>query len=140
MFQAGRLIGATAGLLADASAIIGGGAIAAPGLAVTATGVGAFPGLGAVAVGATVAGAGAAAATIHGGTIVDALSDLAKMSSEGGGSGQGQGSARNPAQDQLLSKHEIRKLQEAGHDVHDLKGGKAASRYDLYKDWRETFM
>ena len=41
---------------------------------------------------------------------------------------------RNSAQDRLLSKGEIKKLQDAGYDVHDLKGGKRAAQYDLYKD------
>ena len=41
---------------------------------------------------------------------------------------------RNPAQDNILSKGEIKRLEDAGHDVHDLKGGKNASKYDLYKD------
>ena len=35
---------------------------------------------------------------------------------------------------QKLSNGEIRKLQKSGVDVHELKGGKGASRYDLYKD------
>jgi hypothetical protein len=41
---------------------------------------------------------------------------------------------RNPAQDRLLSKSEIKKLRDAGYDIHDLKGGKKAAQYDLYKD------
>lgn len=31
-------------------------------------------------------------------------------------------------------KVRLRKLQEGGEDIHDLKGGKSASKYDLYKD------
>jgi len=42
-----------------------------------------------------------------------------------------EGAGRNPAQDKLLSRGEIKKLQDAGHDVHDLKPGKGT---DLYKD------
>jgi hypothetical protein len=38
---------------------------------------------------------------------------------------------RNPAQDRLLSREEIRKLKNAGYDIHDLKGGKRAAQYDL---------
>ncbi len=38
------------------------------------------------------------------------------------------------AQDKKLSKGEIKKLKDGGVDVHDLKGGKSASKYDLYKD------
>lgn len=41
---------------------------------------------------------------------------------------------RDPLQDKKLSKSEIRRLKKAGYDVHDLKGGKGASRYDLFKD------
>jgi len=41
---------------------------------------------------------------------------------------------RNTNQDKLLSKGEIKKLQAAGYDVHDLKGGRNASSRDLYKD------
>jgi hypothetical protein len=37
-------------------------------------------------------------------------------------------------QDKMLSKGEIKKLKGNGYDIHDLKGGKNASRYDLYKD------
>jgi RHS repeat-associated protein len=35
---------------------------------------------------------------------------------------------------QKLSKGEIKQLQGNGIDIHELKGGKGASRYDLYKD------
>jgi RHS repeat-associated protein len=52
----------------------------------------------------------------------------------GPGGDAGCANNRNPAQDKLLSPGEIRKLQDAGHDVHGLKGGKNASKYDLYKD------
>lgn len=41
---------------------------------------------------------------------------------------------RDPAQDKLLSEGEIRKLKDAGHDIHDLKGKKNSSKRDLYKD------
>jgi RHS repeat-associated protein len=37
-------------------------------------------------------------------------------------------------QDKPLSKGEIKKLKNAGYDIHELKGGKGASRYDIYKD------
>jgi RHS repeat-associated protein len=33
-----------------------------------------------------------------------------------------------------LSRQEVRKLQKSGIDIHELKGGKGASRFDLYKD------
>ena len=41
---------------------------------------------------------------------------------------------RNPAQDKPLSKKEIRDLQDAGIDIHDLKTKKGAAHRDLYKD------
>jgi len=41
---------------------------------------------------------------------------------------------RNPAQDKLLTNGDIQTLQNAGHDIHELKGGENASKYDLYKD------
>jgi len=43
-------------------------------------------------------------------------------------------SDRNPKDDQRLSGGEIKKLEGAGHDVHELKGGKNASKQDLFKD------
>jgi len=48
--------------------------------------------------------------------------------------GQNGQSGRNPAQDKKLSNGEIDLLQEGGIDIHELKGGKNASKYDLYKD------
>ena len=41
---------------------------------------------------------------------------------------------RNPAQDKKLTDQDIKDLEKAGYDIHDLKGGKNASKYDLYKD------
>ncbi len=41
---------------------------------------------------------------------------------------------RDPAQDKKLSKGEIKKLKKADFDIHELKGGKGASRFDLFKD------
>jgi len=41
---------------------------------------------------------------------------------------------RNPAQDKRLSNGEVKQLEKAGHDIHELKGGKNASKYDLFKD------
>lgn len=49
----------------------------------------------------------------------------AHMAANGGG---------NSAQWKKLSNGEIRKLKQAGYDPHALKGGKNASKYDLYKD------
>ena len=33
-----------------------------------------------------------------------------------------------------LSQHDIELLKKKGYDIHDLKGGKNASKYDLFKD------
>ncbi|CCQ54209.1 MULTISPECIES: polymorphic toxin type 33 domain-containing protein [Crocosphaera] len=43
-------------------------------------------------------------------------------------------SNRNWRQDKLLTPYEIAKLKQSGADIHDLKGGKNASKKDLYKD------
>jgi RHS repeat-associated protein len=42
--------------------------------------------------------------------------------------------SRNPAQDKILTGGDIKLLQGAGYDIHELKGGENASKYDLYKD------
>lgn len=41
---------------------------------------------------------------------------------------------RNPAQDNPLSKGDIKKLEDAGFNIHGLKGGKNTGPIDLYKD------
>lgn len=41
---------------------------------------------------------------------------------------------RDWQQDKLLSSGEIAKLKQSEIDVHDLKGGRSASKLDLYKD------
>lgn len=43
-------------------------------------------------------------------------------------------SERNWRQDKLLTPYEIARLKQNGIDIHDLKGGKNASKKDLYKD------
>jgi len=40
----------------------------------------------------------------------------------------------NTPQFHKLSDGEIKMLQDAGYDIHDLKGGRSASKYDLFKD------
>ena len=42
-------------------------------------------------------------------------------------------SNRNWRQDKLLTPYEIAKLKQSGADIHDLKGGKNASKKDLYR-------
>lgn len=34
----------------------------------------------------------------------------------------------------MLSKGDIQRLEDAGYDIHELKGGKSTGQYDLYKD------
>jgi hypothetical protein len=46
----------------------------------------------------------------------------------------GNGGGGNSAQYNKLSNGEINKLKKAGIDIHELKGGDGASKYDLYKD------
>lgn len=41
---------------------------------------------------------------------------------------------RNSPQYHRLSDGEIELLKNAGYDIHELKGGKSASKYDLFKD------
>jgi len=52
---------------------------------------------------------------------------------DSGGGGSSSSESRNPKQDTKLSDGEIRKLQQGGEDIHDLKGGNS-SKYDLFKD------
>lgn len=44
------------------------------------------------------------------------------------------GESRDWQQDKLLTSAEIAKLKQSGIDVHALKGGRGASKLDLYKD------
>jgi RHS repeat-associated protein len=44
------------------------------------------------------------------------------------------GKDRNAAQDKSLTSGEIKKLEQAGYDVHELKGGKHTGHTDLFKD------
>ncbi len=64
-----------------------------------------------------------AAAALHGGGVLLYAKEH-PVGSKGGGS----------AQYKKLTGHEVDMLEKAGYDVHDLKGGKRASKYDLYKD------
>jgi hypothetical protein len=71
----------------------------------------------------------AEAAGVVGGTIVAGHGALmmAKMK------GSQPGNSTTP-QYRILSAGEIKMLEDAGFDVHELKGGDGASAYDLYKD------
>lgn len=52
------------------------------------------------------------------------------------GGGKGGKITTSKVQTKKLTSGEIRKLQKAGYDIHGLKGGKNASKRDLYKDSR----
>jgi RHS repeat-associated protein len=73
------------------------------------------------------AGAGAGGGSTGGAGGPNQANEPAKM--DPGASGGGGG-----AQDKKLSNGEIKKLEDNGFNVHELKGGKSASKYDLYKD------
>jgi RHS repeat-associated protein len=51
-----------------------------------------------------------------------------------GASQQDADNDRKPKDDRRLGRGEIKKLEGAGHDVHELKGRKNASKQDLFKD------
>ncbi|MGV0025827.1 polymorphic toxin type 33 domain-containing protein [Phormidesmis priestleyi] len=44
------------------------------------------------------------------------------------------GDDRDWKQDKLLTSHEVAKPKQSGIDIHELKGGRNASKLDLYKD------
>ncbi len=67
------------------------------------------------------------------GSVIDILMNEEGSDSANDDVGSGKKADGTDAQDKKLSNGEIKKLQEAGFDIHDLKGGKHASRYDLYK-------
>jgi uncharacterized protein RhaS with RHS repeats len=116
--NAGALVEIGSGALLT---VLGYGADAATGAAVLATdgaAIVAVPGEQALSAGAKAAGAVMMA---HG---------AAKL--KGGNSHQA-GKEKPGTQDKLLTKGEIQKLKDAGNDIHELKGGKNASKYDLYK-------
>lgn len=58
-----------------------------------------------------------------------AITNVLFADAEGGRSSENQG-----AQDKKLGNGEIKRLQDADIDIHDPKGGKNASKYDLYKN------
>lgn len=56
------------------------------------------------------------------------------MSEGSGDSGkENKSDVRNPSQEKVLSKGDIKKLEKAGFDVHELKGGKHTGKIDLFK-------
>jgi Bacterial toxin 33 len=67
---------------------------------------------------------------------VDALYRSLMKSHQGSGSegDKGKEGERNPAQDKELNKGEIKRLKQGDVDIHELKGGKNASKRDLFKD------
>jgi RHS repeat-associated protein len=128
-FVAGRVVGGIiGGAVGLAEAVAGGGMVVG---GITGGAASCIPTLGGgCAVGLAVVGAGAAVTvagvSTAGNGVVAAVDNLNVLFSKSrGGSSE---------QFTRLSKGEIRMLQEAGYDIHDLKGGKNASKYDLFKD------
>lgn len=124
-YQRGQMVGdAAAAIQGFYEMAIGGQALLGAGSAELLTDGAATPVAVPVAVGGLIL-------VTHGGaTAAKALNNLSSAT-DGGRSG---GSDRNPAQDKRLSAGEIKQLQKAGHDVHEMKGGENASKYDLFKD------
>ena len=116
-FEVATGIGAAIAGAAAAPITLGGGTLCAVGTA----GLCAIPaGLALGAEGAMVVGG--AATALHGGGVLL----YAKGNPTGGG-----GSAKKYDR---LTQHDIELLKKEGYDIHDLKGGKNASKYDLFKD------
>ena len=106
-------------------AIVGGVGGEVVGGVESATGIGAAVGVPTIVVstGLLVGGVGNVAAGIRG------------LTTTGSGSGGVRETvSRNPAQDKMLSKAEIKRLERGGHEIHDLKENKSTGQRDLYKD------
>ena len=94
------------------------------------------------AAGAIVTGAKAAYDSLTGNDsaysekVEDSTSPEAGDASGDGGEPRAEGLDRNPADDQRLSKGEIKALEEGGENAHEIKGGENAStsKRDLFKD------
>jgi len=113
----------------EAGAAVAAGAAAITDVAATIVGeISAFTG--AVLTGATAAFGGVTALSATG---LAAIAVITVLTVSGDSPAESEDD-RNPAQDKVLTKGEIGELEDAGYDVHELKGGKNASKYDLYKD------
>jgi hypothetical protein len=93
-YDVGRVTGASAGLVADASLVAEGIGMATGGTAVSGTGVGALVGVPAVAAGGVVATAGVAGATVHSQRFADAAGNLLQSSAGGASADSGAPSGR----------------------------------------------
>jgi|SRR5579864_1959753 len=69
----------------------------------------------------------------NGKNVEDAAKDADNVTTEGKDAGDPSSCAEGKNY-KRLSKGEIKKLQDAGIDPHDLKPKKGGSRYDLFKD------
>ena len=114
-----QLVGIVGGFITGAGTGAAGGLVCGPGAVVCSPAAAAING---------VAGAAAGLA------IATVLFEAAENSSSNGNDGSSGEPARNPADDKRLSPSEIRRLERGNVDVHQLKGGKGAGRYDLFKD------
>jgi hypothetical protein len=119
-YRLGQMFGDLASIPVGLNEALSGGELEVLGVALDLTGEGAIVGIPLNALGGAMA--------IHGGAV-SGLGAVHFMEGVKGGGG-----ARNPAQDTRISKGEVEKLKSAGLDLHALKGGKNASRYDIFKD------
>lgn len=121
--QIGLGIGEIVGGIAE---IVGGTTGAIGGTLLSGTGIGLLIGAPAVVGSAILVTSGA-------GNISAGLANLMTSGSGRGSSESGDSVSKPAAQDKMLSKGEIRALQKAGHDPHDLKPKQQGSHFDLYK-------
>ncbi len=121
-FQAGQAFGDAGAILSGTREVITGFTGEAAGLILDATGAGAVAGLPLGVISATL--------IVHGGaTATTGFVHLRKAT-------VGRSGGRNWRQDKKLTKGEIRKLKESGHDVERMKTnrGVRAGGHNLYKD------
>ena len=100
-----------------------GGSITAATAPACVTGAGCGPAIG-----------GAALTTVSASSAVGAVANMAKVSDATGAGADDEDGERDGSQDQRLSRGEIDALEDAGIDVHELKGGKGTGKLDLFKD------
>lgn len=119
---AGQLVGSTLVAIEGAKGAAAGTGTAIATAPACATGAG-------CAVPIAAAGVAAAGTT----AVVGATANMAKISDTAGSNSEAE-PERDGSQDKKLSNGEIDALQDAGIDVHELKGGKGTGKTDLFKD------
>ena len=126
----GRHLGNVAAVVQGVTEVTVGASVDVGGVGLCLTGIGCLAGAPALVVGAAVAAHGVTVAVAGAAMEGQMLSDL-MLQAKGHPVGR-EGSSST--QFKKLTGHEIKLLEKNGYDVHELKGGKGASRYDLYKD------